>query len=103
VTIEARQDFVRPEERDEYIQLVAGLCEQLKPEGPLEEVFVDAIIAATWRLRRCARVETRRAQSHNILRRSIAQLRQLQTERSIRLEVLAPNDTSVRDLTAIAE
>jgi len=121
-------DFVRSEERDEYFQLVAGLRAQLKPEGALEEVFAEAIIGATWRLRRCSRVEARmaetcaldpmehdsanrlqisvdraRAQSHNILRRSMSELRVLQTERSIRLEVFGPNDTSVCDLTSYSE
>jgi hypothetical protein len=101
-------DFVRAEERDEYSQLVAGLRAQLNPEGALEEVFVAAIIGASWRLRRCARVEARmletcaldpmeddsttplqnsvdraRAQYHNILRRSIAELRGLQTQKSL--------------------
>jgi len=121
-------DFVRPEERDEYSQLVAGLRAQLRPEGALEEVFAEAIIGATWRLRRCACIEVRmantcsldpmeddsasrlqisvdraRAQAHNILRRSMAELRQLQTERSIRFEVFGPNDTSVIDLTSYRE
>jgi hypothetical protein len=118
-------DFVRPEERDEYLQLVAGLRAQLRPEGALEEVFAEAIIGATWRLRRCSRIEARmantcaldameddsasrlqisidraRTQAHNILRRSMAELRLLQTERSIRFEVFGPNDTSVCDLTS---
>ena len=121
-------DFVRPEERDEYSQLVAGLRAQLRPEGALEEVFAEAIIGATWRLRRCAHIEARmaetsaldpmeddsagrlqasvdraRTQAHNILRRSMAELRQLQTERSIRFEVFGPNDTSVIDLTSYSE
>jgi hypothetical protein len=121
-------DFVRPEQRDEYLQLVAGLRAQLKPEGALQEVFAAAIVGASWRLRRCARIEARmaetcaldpmeddsagrlqlsvdraRAQSHNILRRSMAELRQLQTERSIRFEVFGPNDTSVCDLTSYRE
>ena len=52
-------DFVRPAERDEYLQLVVGLHAQLKPESALEEVFFDAIVGATWRLRRCARIEAR--------------------------------------------
>jgi hypothetical protein len=121
-------DFVRSEERDEYSQLVAGLRAQLRPEGALEEVFAEAIIGATWRLRRCSRIAARmaetcaldpmeddsacrlqisidraRAQAHNILRRSMAELRVLQTERSIRFEVFGPNDTSVIDLTSYSE
>jgi hypothetical protein len=121
-------DFVRPEERDEYFQLVAGLRAQLKPEGALEQVFAEAIVGATWRLRRCSRIEARmaetcpldpmeddsasrlqisvdraRAQAHNVLRRSMAELRHLQTERSIRFEVFGPNDTSVCDLTSYSD
>jgi hypothetical protein len=123
-------DFVRPEERDEYFQLVAGLRAQLNPEGALEEVFAEAIIGATWRLRRCARIEARmaetvavlfdpmetdasarlqnsvdraRAQCHNILRQSIAELRRLQTQRTIRFEVFGPDDPSDRDLTDYSE
>jgi hypothetical protein len=122
------RDFVRPEERDEYFQMVAGLRAQLKPEGALEEVFAEAIIGATWRLRRCAHIEARiaetcsldpmesdsaarlqnsvdraRAQYHNILRRSIAELRRLQTQKTIRSEVLGPADASVRDLTSYSK
>jgi hypothetical protein len=121
-------DFVRPDEHDEYSELVAGLRAQLQPEGALEEAFAVAIIGATWRLRRCSLIEARmletcdldpmeddsasrlqiavdraRAQAHNILRRSMAELRQLQTERSIRFEVFGPNDTSVCDLTSYRE
>jgi hypothetical protein len=121
-------DFVRPEEHDEYSALVAGLRVQLKPEGALEEAFAVAIIGATWRLRRCSLIEARmletcaldpmedasasrlqlsvdraRAQAHNLLRRSIAELRRLQTQRSIRYEVFGPHDTSVRDLTNYSE
>ena len=121
-------DFVRPEERDEYSQLVAGLRAQLKPEGALEEVFAEEIIGASWRLRRCARIEARmaetcsldpmedesasrlqksvdraRAQSHNILRRSMAELRQLQTERTIRFEIFGADENAVCDLTSYRE
>lgn len=121
-------DFVRPEERDEYSQLVAGLRAQLNPEGALEEVFAAAIISASWRLRRCSLVEARmletcaldpmeddsasrlqisvdrtRAQSHTILHRSIAELRRLQTQRAIRFETFGPADTSVHDLTSYTE
>jgi hypothetical protein len=121
-------DFVRPEEYDEYSALVAGLREQLNPEGALEEAFAVAIIGATWRLRRCSLIEARmletclldpmedesaarlqssvdraRAQAHNILRRSVAELRRLQTQRIIRYEIFGPHDTTVRDLTSYSE
>jgi hypothetical protein len=121
-------DFVRPEEREEYSQLVAGLRAQLNPNGTLEEIFVAAIIGATWRLRRCSLIETRmietcpldameddeaarlqnsvdraRAQCHNILRQSIAELRRLQTQRTIRFELFGPDDPSDRDLTDYSE
>src|SRR5690242_18418755 len=117
-------DFVRPEERDEYLEMVVGLHAQLRPDGALELVFVDAIVGATWRLHRCSMIEARmleagtldpmedesrnrlqlsvdraRNQAHNILRRSMAELRRLQTERAIRFEISGEKESSDRDLT----
>jgi hypothetical protein len=118
-------DFVRPAEHDEYSQLVSGLRAQLNPNGALEDVFAAAIIGAVWRLRRCSLLEARmgqtceldpmeeesaarpqisvdraRAQSHNILRRSIAELRRLQTQRAIRLEIFGAAEPPDPDLTS---
>jgi hypothetical protein len=84
--------------------------DELAPQGILEQTFATEIMGATWRLRRCRLVEESftatagpdsdpmvdektekaqrsvdraRAQSHLILRRSLAELRKLQTNRSI--------------------
>ena len=97
-------------EAEEYAQTFSSLLDNLSPEGVLEETFATEIMGATWRLRRCRLVEAAlppeptneddpaheqnaqksidraRAQSHNLLRRSLAELRRLQTERSLRAQ-----------------
>jgi len=88
-------------------QILAALMHELSPEGVLEEIFATEIMTATWRLRRCHRVEAdpaeqesvdrARAQSHNILRRSIAELRKLQTERTIRTQLDDPEMPRLAD------
>jgi hypothetical protein len=99
-------------ETEEYLQTLKALFTQLSPEGVLEETFANEIMSATWRLRRYrileegdltadlppkeqTSVDRARAQSHNILRRSMAELRQLQTERTIRVQL---NDLEIPGL-----
>lgn len=101
--------FIRPGEEEEYAETLTSLIAELAPQGIIEETFAAEIVGATWRLRRCRMVEDSlsegatldpmvddtldkrqksvdraRAQSHNILRRSLAELRKLQTERTLR-------------------
>jgi hypothetical protein len=84
--------------------------DELTPENTVEETFATEIMGATWRLRRCRLVEEAfssiedlnfdpmmdertekqqksvdraRAQSHLILRRSLDELRKLQSGRTI--------------------
>ncbi len=111
----AARDFIRPGEEDEYQTNYLALMHELDPRGILEQVFADEIMSANWRLRRCRIIEATfaiaseapeiaepeteasdktqrsvdraRAQSHAILRRSIAELRKLQTERAIRANI----------------
>ena len=94
----ATRDFIREEENDEYTEVLADLFRQLTPEGHLENSLLDEIMSATWRLRRCRSAEASgevdddtvaraRSHAHNMLRRSLAELRKLQTERTIRLEL----------------
>ena len=45
------------EDRDELRQLGERLIGELRPEGELEELQVEQIVAARWRLRRLRRVE----------------------------------------------
>ena len=107
----AARDFVRPEEEEEYAKTLIRLMDELTPEGTMEQTFATEIMGATWRLRRCRLVEEAfscledldfdpmvdertekqqksvdraRAQSHLILRRSIAELGKLQSARHLR-------------------
>ena len=107
----AARDFVRPDEEEEYAQTLIKLMDELTPEGVMEQTFATEIMGATWRLRRCRLVEEAfsyiddldfdpmvdertekqqksvdraRAQSHLILRRSLAELDKLQTARRLR-------------------
>jgi len=109
----AARDFIRPGEEEEYAQTLMQLMDELTPEGILEQTFATEIMGATWRLRRCRFIEEAfgaidnldfdpmsdertekqqrsvdraRAQSHVILRRSIAELRKLQTTRTLKLQ-----------------
>ena len=110
-------DFVRDDEAEDYTKICTSLWSELTPEGTLEQNFTTEIVSATWRLRRCRMadealgpisiadplwsdpmlspatekqqksIDRARAQAHNALRRSIAELRALQTERTIRLHL----------------
>ncbi|HVW86018.1 MAG TPA: hypothetical protein VHB50_15120, partial [Bryobacteraceae bacterium] len=105
------------EEMQAYAELSTGLWAELNPEGVLEETLAYEIVNASWRLRRCATAETElaaqseldpmldeavvakqksidraRAQAHNLLRRSTAELRRLQTDRIIRFELFEKNE-----------
>src|SRR6516162_163722 len=53
----AKEDFVLPDERDEYSRDYLFLMEELSPEGFLEQVFAEEIFSANWRLRRSRLVE----------------------------------------------
>ena len=46
------------ESRDAWEQLHSDLRDDLKPEGELEELLVDRVAAAVWKLRRAAFFET---------------------------------------------
>jgi hypothetical protein len=106
----AAHDFIRPDEQTEYAETRASLQRELSPAGILETSLVEEILSATWRLRRCRLVESThgltdeasvaetqksidraRSHAHNVLRRSLAELRKLQTERCTRIELNAQN------------
>lgn len=46
------------ESGDEYAELLAGLREDLKPQGQMEQLVVEKIAVNYWRLRRLVRYET---------------------------------------------
>jgi len=114
-------DFIRNGEESEYTQTLESLLGELSPEGILENTFTSEIMGATWRLRRCRLLESAfdmiedetllekqqksvdraRAQSHSILRKSMTELRKLQTERQIRLQLEIDEPSGLADTRQI--
>ena len=112
----AVHDFIRPDEAAAYAELNQTLRLELAPQGLLENNLVDEIRRAMWRLRRCGLIEESfvasgegpgdildpmqnesqarlqlsvdraRSQSHRLLHKCTAELRNLQTERLYRAE-----------------
>jgi hypothetical protein len=96
------QNCVRPEETAEYTRLSKALWKDLRPVGPVEEMLAVEIVRAAWRLHRCATAEAEdgdsattqaavdraRAAAHASLRRFLNDLRQFQSDRWLRAEVL---------------
>jgi hypothetical protein len=126
----AARDFVRPDEEEEYAQTLIKLMDELTPEGTVEQTFATEIMGATWRLRRCRLVEEAfsfiddldfdpmidertekqqksvdraRAQSHLILRRSLAELCKLQSLRQLRNPTPEGVRVTREELKAIAK
>lgn len=125
----AARDFIRPGEDEEYARILNTLMDELTPEGTLEQTFALEIMGATWRLRRCRLVEDSfssidnlnfdamtdertekqqkiidraRAQSHLIIRRSIAELRRLQTSRTIHQQLREDEIPALTDVKQVA-
>jgi hypothetical protein len=125
----AARDFIRPGEDEEYARTLNSLMDELTPEGPLEQTFALEIMGATWRLRRCRLIEDAfssidslnfdamtdertekqqktvdraRAQSHLILRRSLVELRKLQTNRTIRQNLKDRQIPALTDMKQVA-
>jgi hypothetical protein len=96
------QNCVRPEETQEYTKLSKALWKDLNPVGPVEEMLAVEIVRAAWRLQRCAvaeaedganpatqaSVDRARTSTHASLRRLLNDLRQFQSDRWLRAEVL---------------
>ena len=126
----AARDFVRPEEEEEYAKTLIQLMDELTPANSIEQTFATEIMGATWRLRRCRLVEEAfsyiddldfdpmvdertekqqksvdraRAQSHLILRRSLDELRKLQSARQLRNQTPEAVRVSREELKAIAK
>ena len=114
----AAAPYVREHEREDFDHMATALRKDIRPAGALEELLTSEIISASWRLRRCNMVEAHlatqtgldpmaldneyariqksvdraRAQSHTTIRRSMAELRKLQTERTLREELHLATD-----------
>jgi hypothetical protein len=120
-----RRDFVKPEERLAYTEFRAEYLLHLSPEGPIEDTIAAEIVSAAWRLRRCAAAEAdlaetvpefdettektlraidrARASANNLLHRSLNQLRKLQTERLLRLELNLDEPFNLADYKQISQ
>ena len=51
-------NFVLPQDEAEYAKLTGQLWDRLNPQDALEGAYAMEILRATWRLRRCANVES---------------------------------------------
>jgi hypothetical protein len=120
-----RRDYVKPDERPAYNEFRSEYLLHLSPEGPVEETIAAEIVSAAWRLRRCAAAEAdladteltddetteknlraidrARASANNLLHRSLNQLRKLQTERLLRLELNLDEPFNLADYKQIAQ
>ncbi|HKD07116.1 MAG TPA: SEC-C metal-binding domain-containing protein [Bryobacteraceae bacterium] len=113
------RDFILKGEEDEYIEGFNDLMRELDPQTPLEKLFATEIMSANWRLRRCRVIEAdlalqpetdektqrsvdrARTQSHVIVRRSMSELRKLQTERVIRAHAALPGIAGLADTARV--
>jgi hypothetical protein len=116
-----QHEYVRPGEEDEYARFCLAFRRDLNPEGAAEETLATLMVSASWRIRRCALVEAglapasdldpmqddscstlqasvdrARSRAFNLLHRAMADLRRLQTDKRIRLEL---SDGDLPDLT----
>jgi hypothetical protein len=100
-----RRDFVLPHETELYEAFRDGILEDLAPATPNEQAVAAEIVSAQWRLRRCAEADadsdgapdnpaTARARMHaiNIVTRLTRELRQVQTNRVARAELIQSGD-----------
>jgi hypothetical protein len=105
-----RRDHVLPHETELYQAFRDALLEDLAPSAPLEQSLAAEIVSAQWRLRRCAEADadtdnampadsTERARTRaiNIVTRLMRELRQLQTNRQVRAELVQPDDPAARN------
>jgi hypothetical protein len=55
--LSAKHFVIQEEERPEFDQLQAGLLEELRPDGTLEQLVFNDILHARWKLHRCRGIE----------------------------------------------
>ena len=53
----AGQLIIRPENREEFDELLAGLQAAVAPQGTLQQTLFDELVASAWNLRRIRRME----------------------------------------------
>ena len=119
-----QNEYVRPGEEDEYARFCLAFRRDLNPDGAAEETLATLMVSASWRIRRCALVEAglapasdldpmqddscsslqnsvdrARSRAFNLFHRTMADLRRLQTDKRIRLELSDEPDGNLPDLT----
>src|SRR5579863_9368485 len=120
-----QNEYVRPGEEDEHARFCEAFRRDLNPEGAAEETLATLMVSASWRIRRCALVEAglsptadlddpmqddscstlqnsvdrARSRAFNLFHRAMADLRRLQTDKRIRLEISDEPDANIPDLT----
>lgn len=120
-----QNEYVRPGEEDEHARFCDAFRRDLNPEGAAEETLATLMVSASWRIRRCALVEgglapaadlddpmqddscsslqnsvdRARSRAFNLFHRAMADLRRLQTDKRIRLEIADEPDANMPDLT----
>ena len=119
-----QNEYVRPGEEDEHARFCDAFRRDLNPEGAAEETLATLMVSASWRIRRCALVEAglapasdldpmqddacsslqnsvdrARSRAFNLFHRAMADLRRLQTDKRIRLELSDEPDGNIPDLT----
>jgi hypothetical protein len=119
-----QNEYVRPGQEDEYARFCLAFRRDLNPEGAAEETLATLMVSASWRIRRCALVEAglapaadldpmqddscsslqnsvdrARSRAFNLYHRAMADLRRLQTDKRIRLELSDEPDGNIPDMT----
>ncbi len=109
---------VRTTGRDRYLQLAALLEAELRPQGTFEVLLVAEILRANWRLQRYAQadetadtesdrtaLDRARSHAHTTIRRNIAELRRLQTDREVEsdLGLDLPRLVNLKDFLKLSE
>lgn len=82
--LRAERLLLETEDAQEYEALRAGLLEALGPEGAMEELLVERIVACAWRLRRACELESTALQQEMDEVRDLPSFaRQPQTDRAV--------------------
>src|SRR5271157_5978747 len=96
--LSAQQLLVKPEEREEFEDLLAYYRREINPQGPIQFTLFDELVAAAWNLRRVRLLQSqidmldpqydRLARHHTRIERtfhrSLKELKALQTESTLR-------------------
>jgi len=88
------QELLLPtEDAEDFIKLRESLITDLKPEGELENLLVDQVVSAVWRLRRMQHIET------GILNQQYYEIKAKQAKDEARSLVYEPSIFSLLNLT----